>query len=285
MATSETETRSRPSRDEAYSYDHVRSKTLMHDMGFTRDAPRPGDRLPDFDLPTTDGGRISSAEVLQEQPMLLVTGSMTCPMTASSNPMLKRLHAEFGDKIRFVLLHVREAHPGEHRDQPHSPEEKMDHARRLKQRDELPFAVAVDGPEGDVHRRLDGKPNSAWLADRDGTLVYRALWAGDEKGLRPALEAVSRGERPAKAESKRRLIPMAKGIGVMQESIREAGPRAQRDLIKAAPPMAAMAWVADRFRPLPPKWRGLAAIGTLGIGVTAAVAAAARTLRRGTRRP
>lgn len=212
--------------------------------------------------------------------MLLVTGSLTCPMTKSSMPMLKRLHDEYGDRIPFVLLHVREAHPGEHRDQPHSLNEKMVHARRLQERDNPPFPIAVDSPEGTVHRQLDGKPNSAWLAERDGTIIYRALWAGDEAGLDQAIAAAAQGKRPSYAESTRKLAPMAKGIGVMQESIREAGPRAQRDLLRAAPPMAAMSWIADRFRPLPPKWRGFAAMGTLGLVVAGGAAATVRAFHR-----
>lgn len=263
-----------------YSYDHVRSNTLKGDMAFRPSAPKPGDRMPAFALPTTDGKRLSSDELLGEMPMLLVTGSLTCPMTRSSAPMLKELHAEFGDRVRMVLLNVREAHPGEHREQPHSVEAKMEHARELKLREAFPFTVLVDDVSGSVHRSLDKKPNSAWLVDRNGIIVYRALWAGDESGLRQALKAAARGESPAGRESTRKLAPMAEGIGVMQETLREAGPRAQRDLIKAAPPMAALGWIADRFRPLPPRSRGYAAMGVLGLLTVGAGVATVRAIRR-----
>ena len=263
-----------------YSYDHVRSQTLMSDFAFSSDAPRPGDGFPHFDLPTTEGGRVSADDLLQNGPFLLVPGSLTCPMTKSSNPMLKQLHARFGAQVNFVQLHVREAHPGEHRDQPHSFEEKKRHASLLKERDDLPFPVAVDDQEGSVHRQLDGKPNSAWLVGRDGTLIYRALWAGDEAGLTQALNAAARDELPPQQESHRRLGPMAKGIGVMQETIREAGPKAQQDLIKAAPPMAAMARIADKFQPLSPKWRGFTAMASLGLLTAGTVAGIARAFRR-----
>src|SRR2546422_673281 len=32
-------------------------------------------------------------------------------MTASAGPALKRLYAEFGDRVAFLTLYVREAHP------------------------------------------------------------------------------------------------------------------------------------------------------------------------------
>lgn len=263
-----------------YTYDHVRPKTLISDFAFGSEAPAPGEPFPEFNLPTAAGGELSSEDLRRKGPFLLVPGSTTCPMTKSSNPFLKRMHAEFGDKVSIVLLHVREAHPGEQRKQPHSLEEKIQHAVGLKERDNLPFPVVVDDAEGTLHRKLDGKPNSAWLVSGDGTIIYRALWVGDEIGLQQALEAAARGVAPKQSESRRRLAPMAKGIGVMQESIREAGPQAQRDLIKAAPPMAAMAWVADKLQPLSPKWRGFAAMASLGVLIAGAATGVTRTLRR-----
>lgn len=263
-----------------YIYDHVSSKVLMEDMSFSDEAPRPGERLPDIDLPLAGGARIRSAD-LRGRPVLLITGSYSCPMTASSNPILKRLYERFRSEIEFVMLHVREAHPGEDREQPRTFEEKVSHARALKQRDQLPWPIAVDDPEGTVHRVLDEKPNAVYLADQDGVIVYRGLWAGDEKGLAQALECVARGERPPEAESERRLIPMAMGVGKMREMTRQSGPRAEWDLWRSAPPMAAMARLADLYRPLPPRWRTFAAAATVVMVMSAIIAAARKNQRRG----
>ena len=201
-------------------------------------------------------------------------------MTASSDPILKDLHARFGSEIEFVTLYVREAHPGEHRDQADTAQEKTKAARALKERDDLPWRMVVDDPDGSIHRRLDQKPNAAHLTDRNGTIVFRALWAGDEKSVSQALEAVASGQRPPEAESTRRLMPMARGIGTMREMTRRAGPRAQGDLWQAAPPMGVMAWLADLYRPLPPAWRTAAAAATLGVGIAAVATLAARAASR-----
>lgn len=186
-----------------YNYKHVRAETFLEDMSFRREAPSPGDGLPHFELPTTEGTMLSSQALLRKGPLLLVTGSLTCPMTKSSAPMLNRLHSEFGDRVQMALLHVREAHPGENWDQPHTSETKIEHAHRLKERYNFTFPVLVDDPDGSVHLQLDGKPNSAWLANSEGRIVYRALWAGDETGLRQALEAASCGQRPAASGQRR----------------------------------------------------------------------------------
>lgn len=262
-----------------YAYEHVSSEILSEDMQFGETAPKPGEPLPEFDLETVDGGQLRTSD-LTGRPVLLVTGSYTCPMTASSNPILKDLHARFGQEIEFVTLYVREAHPGEHRDQAATAQEKQDAARALKIRDSLPWTVAVDDPDGSLHRRLDEKPNAAYLADRSGTIVFRSLWAGDDRGLTQALEAVARGERPSEEESTRRVVPMARGVGTMREMTRRAGPRAQSDIWQAAPPMGLMAWTADLYRPLPPAWRAAAAAATIGVGIAALATVIARSVRR-----
>lgn len=107
-----------------YLYTHVTLELLSGDVSFSKDAPRPGDPLPGFDLPTTDGKRVRTDDFVGKRPLLLITGSFTCPMTASSNPKLQQLHQRFGSRIAFVMLHVREAHPGERYDQPHSFKER-----------------------------------------------------------------------------------------------------------------------------------------------------------------
>lgn len=263
-----------------YAYKHVSSDILSEDMQFREGAPKPGQRLPEFDLESVGEGRMRTFDLTAQRPVLLITGSFTCPMTASSNPILKDLHSRYGDEIDFVTLYVREAHPGEHRDQASVAEEKQAAARALKKRDDLPWLVLVDDVDGSVHRRLDEKPNAAYLTDRTGTIVFRSLWAGDKRGLTEALDAVARGARPPEEESTRRLVPMARGVGTMREMTRRAGPRAQQDLWQAAPPMGAMAWLADLYRPLPPAWRTAAAAATMVIGIGALATVIVRSARR-----
>ncbi len=265
---------------EKYAYEHVSSDILSQDMQFREDAPKPGQRLPEFDLESIGEGRVRTFDLTAQRPVLLITGSFTCPMTASSNPILKDLHDKYGDEIDFVTLYVREAHPGEHRDQATVAGEKQAAARALKERDDLPWLVLVDDVEGAVHRRLDEKPNAAYLTDRAGTIVFRSLWAGDRHGLIEALDAVARGVQPPEEESTRRLVPMARGVGTMREMTRRAGPRAQQDLWQAAPPMGAMAWLADLYRPLPPAWRTAAAAATVFAGLAALTTVIVRSARR-----
>ena len=59
---------------------------------------------------------------------------------------------------------------------------------------------------------------------------------------------------------------------MMREMTRRAGFRTERDIWRAAPPIAALAWVADLYRPLAPQWRAFAAMATVALAVASAMA-------------
>lgn len=177
-----------------------------------RAGPRPGEPFPDFDLLTTDGGRVRNIDFVGRQPLLISMGSVTCPMTAASDTQLKRLHDEFGEHIAFVNLYVREAHPGAQYAQPETMEQKTAFARDLKRRDALPWLVAVDDLEGTLHQQLDPKPNALYVMNKEGLVAFRALWSNDRyEAIREPLTALTDG-RSSFTQSQARMIPMMRGL-------------------------------------------------------------------------
>lgn len=193
-------------------------------------------------------------------------------MTVSSIPVLKRLHAEFGEQVKFVTLVVREAHPAEHYPQPHTIADKLAHAKVLKDRYGVPWLVVADDIDGTLHRALDPKPNAAYLINRSGTIVFRSLWAGDEQALRTALTAVTTGNNPALSQSSTMIRPLSRGLGYFRDVLKDAGPQALRDMWFAAPPMVFIAQIAGLLRWLAPERRAPATfIALTGIVVTSLV--------------
>lgn len=60
-----------------YRFDHFSAELLKEDASFTG-AGAAGTPMPDFDMPTVDGGRARRADYLQRQrPLLLTFGSIT----------------------------------------------------------------------------------------------------------------------------------------------------------------------------------------------------------------
>lgn len=184
-------------------------------------------------------------------------------MTASAGPALRKLHDEFSDDVAFLTLYVREAHPGERYPQPDDFDRKLSHARDYAGRDDLSWPVLVDDAEGTLHRKLDGKPNSAYLVDESGTVVFRTLWSNDEETLRDGLEAVARGRRPRNPDRAPRMWPMLGGVGEMYHVLGLAGEEARHDVRREMPPVYGMARVAEWFRPLESHRRGAAAAGAV----------------------
>ena len=199
-------------------------------------------------------------------------------MTESAGPALKRLYEDFRDRVNFVTLYVREAHPGDRFPQPDTFERKMAHARAYQERDRIPWTIAVDDVEGTLHRALDPKPHSAYLVDANGTVVGRLLWANDFARLRAALETLAAGRRLGDVENK--LVPMVRGLGMIDEALSNAGGYARTDFRREVPPMYAMARLAALFRPLPPLGRGVAAVAT-SLAAVALVVLAVRSVVRG----
>lgn len=255
---------------DAYRFERFRTGLLVGDMYFGSDAPGAGDRVPDFDLATLDGGRFADTD-LGPRPVLLVFGSRTCPVTESAGPVLRGLHAEFGDAVRFVLVNTREAHPGQLLPQPRTFERKWEHARELRRHHALPFEVAVDGIDGETHRAFSPKPNSAYLIAPDGTILYRAHWANDARGLHAALAAAVRGEAPERGHSRGMAGPLLRAVGHLPGIVGAAGSRVERDVWLAAPPLAVLGRLSRLFGRLPADRRGPAATALL----VAALAAAA----------
>jgi hypothetical protein len=262
-----------------YRYPHFTLEILIEDMKF-HGGPTPGQPLPDFDLPTTAGDHLRKRDVVNRRPLLFTLASITCPMAMSAIPALKRLHADFGDRVAFVTLYVREAHPGERFPQPETFEEKFRHAEAYKERTQIPWPVAVDSLEGDLHRALDPRPNAAYLMDVHGDVAFRALCSNDERVLRMGLDAITSGQPLPIGQNETILVPMIKGIGVMDETLDRAGEEARQDFLRALPPAYVLIRLAARFRPLPPLGRGIAALATSVVGMIAILGGICWLLKR-----
>ena len=225
-----------------YRFEHLALPVVLRDIYFSKDAPGPGDRVPDFDLPTLGGGRFRSTDLGETGPALLVFGSYTCPVTENAAPGLEELHRRFGERVRFVMVDVREAYPGKAVSQSQTFDEKMAHAELLRDFHRFEFEVAVDDIDGTLHRALSPKPNSAYVLGKDGTILFRAQWANDTNALASALHAIAAGNVPRRSQSGGVVRPILRQMLNMAPVFDRAGAGAWRDMWRVAPPMASMAF-------------------------------------------
>jgi hypothetical protein len=201
-------------------------------------------------------------------------------VAAAAGPALKQLHARYGDRVEFVTLYVREAHPGERVDQPQDAEAKMAHARAYQERDLIPWTVAVDDIDGTLHRQL-GPADTGYVVGVDGRVVGRVLWAIDDRAVGDALEAAISGT--GRVEGRTRVLAVLKSTSEQQRILGLAGPRARRDFMRVVPPAYLAGRIASVLPPMPPLARGLTAAAAATVAITGPVVFAWAWLRRSRR--
>jgi hypothetical protein len=240
-----------PGAGKRYRFERLTLPIVLKDLRFEKADPGPGDRVPEFDLPTLGGGRFRSRDIANSGPVLLIFGSITCPMTDNVAPGLNELYLRFGDRARFVLVNVREAHPGKAIPQPETLETKIAHAEQLRDLHGFGFEVAVDDIDGSLHRAMGPKPNSAYVIGAGGTILFRAHWANDTKSLAKALDAVASGESPRVTHSGGVIKSMLRMLCNLSPVLDRAGSGAWADMWRVAPPLAAIALALKGLRVRP----------------------------------
>lgn len=234
-----------------YRFERLSLAIVMKDMRFSKEDPGPGDNVPTFDLPIVGGGRFRSIDLADTGPVLLVFGSSTCPVTDNAAPGLNELHKRFGDRIRFVIVNVREAHPGKAFPQPRTFEEKEANAKKICDIYGFRFEVAIDDIDGGLHRALGTKPNSAYILGANGTILFRAQWANDTKALEAALDATANGKLPIHSQSGGIVKPMMRMLRNIAPVLDRAGSGAWKDMWLVAPPLTAIALALKTLRVRP----------------------------------
>ena len=99
---------------------------------------------------------------------------------------------ELADKVRehdvgSIFLYSHEAHPGEIFPHLTSMEQKLEHARALRDEYGVTRLILVDSLDGSCHRAYGSMPNMTWIFTRAGIPVYKSDWT-DCRSVKNAIE-------------------------------------------------------------------------------------------------
>jgi AhpC/TSA family len=169
---------------EDFNSEHFRMRHMLAEL--LRPGLPPGSEAPDFELRSTDGPSLRLS-ALRGQPVLLHFVSYTCPVTRGGITMMRELHRLYGERVRFVEVLVRQAHPGERHGAYHTAEQKMRDARDYKQEESVPWPVLVDDLACTVQRAYGGLAAAAYLIDSNGRVAFCGTW-GQSPALRQAID-------------------------------------------------------------------------------------------------
>jgi len=200
---------------------------------------------------------------------------------------MKRLHARYGDRVRFVDVVVRQAHPGERRGAYRSYDEKRADARAYRQAENIPWTVLVDDLAGTVHRAYGGMSDPIYLVDAAGRVAFYNMWAhAPSVGTAIAALLAGGGDGGPVAGGIDRTPHMAASFVNGWRGLRRGGWRAVLEFELATPGAATLTFFGHLARPLlaPVALRStpLPAAAKVALGAAAAASAvvAVRALRR-----
>lgn len=172
------------------NFRHFRMRHMVAEL-LRRGLP-PGSEAPDFDLPAVAGGSVRLSDQ-RGRPVLLHLVSYTCPVTRGGMSTMMELYRRYGDRVSFVEVVVRQAHPGELHGAYRSDREKAEDARAYASEERVPWPVLVDDLHGAVQRAYGGSAAAAYLIDAQGIIAFCGTW-GQSPALRAAIdELLARG--------------------------------------------------------------------------------------------
>ncbi len=203
---------------------------------------RVGEMAPEFEAQVLDGETVRLRDLRDQGHVVLMMGSITSPMCAAVIPGMNQIFADFGEHgINFYLLYVKESHPGEHYLHHTSMDQKLLHARDLREAENVKFPILVDSLEGSIHRSYGPWPTSLFVIHRDGQLAYRSTIA-DPPDLRHYLNELfvwdrlsANPDRVSHISYSERLIEHEPDQAVHRRVYNRAGPQAFEDFWRQFP--------------------------------------------------
>ena len=159
--------------------------------------PKVGDKAPDFTATTLDGKTVKLSAYFGK-PLILETGSLSCPQYVGCIKSMNTFAVEYPD-FEFLVLYVREAHPGDNIAGHHSIDDKRLLAQRTHEEEYENRTIIIDDIEGTAHQIYGSLPNMLYIIGVDGVVLTRSDW-NDTATVRKSLEKLNNGEDLANSQ-------------------------------------------------------------------------------------
>lgn len=222
-------------------YNRPRFTVMQYDWDVFK-GPRAGEPAIDFPLTYLDGEDVRISD-FRGKWLVIETGSSTCSMYTKNMPGMKALREQHPD-VTFVVVYVREAHPGERLHQHQSFDEKMSAARMLAPKYNEDRTVLVDQLEGKFHITYGAMPNIVYVINPEGIVHYRCNWATVD-GLAEAL--ADRDNINTNEHADMHKLKASRGIWVAIRTMWTGGIIALWDFIIALPKLAKRHKLVDEY--------------------------------------
>lgn len=132
----------------------------------------------------------------ETRPLLLVTASLTCPVSRKEIPHVEELRRKFGERVSIVVLYTQEAHPitgpfpyggdgeqpepnrieGIARAQPRTLAERAKLAAEFRDHLGISVPIMLDEMDNRAWKSFGGGSNMALLIGKDGVVQSKQGW-------------------------------------------------------------------------------------------------------------
>ena len=211
-----------------YNYEHF---TNAQYFKANPDGPVAGDPAIDFQATGLDGKPVNLSDFLGKT-VVLETGSGTCPMYVSKIDPMNELASHYEDII-FLVLYVREAHPGDVFGFHTSQEQKIGQAKRTRLEEDENRIMVVDDLGGSAHRAYGAWPNMTYVISPNGVVTYAQKWTDPE-----TLAVVLRSLHDGKQVEDLQWQLAGPEVDIAARVLARAGKGAKRDFVFSTPGLA-----------------------------------------------
>lgn len=172
-------------------------------------------------------------------------------MTAGSVEPLRKLHALWGDRVSFLDVLIRQAHPGPNVPAYRDFAQKMDEAERFQREEMIPYPLLVDDVPGTVHQTYGGLADPTYIIDADGHVSYYNMWTHAPTLDRALQELFAQGGRgtvlgEAVDRTPHILPTLTEGWNGLQKGL----PQSLTDMETAVPGTGVGTWLTHQFAPI-----------------------------------
>lgn len=167
---------------------------------FAETSPRVGEVAPAFALTDLDGQVVTLAEVVARGPVVLVSGSFSCPLFRMKTPRFEELARRWEGRATVLFVYAEEAHP-----RAASSERLSGFAEQVRARDRDGDGAVSVAEYGDLGPRY---MFDAFDVDRDGVVrSHEIIAAARIEQFREVAAPTTPGERLALARRFRAEVP------------------------------------------------------------------------------
>ncbi|MEE9368606.1 MAG: alpha/beta hydrolase fold domain-containing protein [Pontiella sp.] len=165
------------------------------------------------------GNKVSLSTLWENKPAVLVTASVTCPISVGSCPSLKPLSIAHSNAVNVGILYVKEAHPSDDgqttpqrklgartHPQPETFGEKLQLANLFDKEVEHGNTIYVDNLERTVGNALGTGSNIGLLINTDGKILIRQGWF-NAKEMEAEIDGLNNKSTKPQRPSRQRQLP------------------------------------------------------------------------------